>query len=387
MDDLFFNKEHKMIQNMVREFAESDILPIAAKLDEKEEFPTKLVKQMGELGLMGMNIPEEYGGSGLDTVSYATAVMELARADASVAITMAAHTSLGTLPVLLYGSDKQKNIYLPKLASGEMIGAFGLTEPEAGSDAGSTKTTAVKNGEDYIINGGKIFITNAGKAGLLSFTSQIIHKNKFQGIGAFIIPTKTKGLLIGPKEKKMGWRASDTRQIFFDNMKVPKSSLLGGATNGFRKFLKTLTLGRISVGALAIGTAQASYERALKYSNQRKSFDKLISEFQSVSFKLADMATDIEASKLLVFHAAWMKDQNKDIIKEAAMAKLFASETAMRVTTDAIQIHGGYGYVKEYEVERYFRDAKILEIGEGTSEIQRLIISRELFKELQNNAI
>jgi len=387
MDDLFFNQEHIMIQDMVREFAESEIMPIARKLDEEEKFPTELVKQMGELGLMGINVPKKYGGSGLDMVAYATAVMGLARADASVAITMAAHTSLGTLPILLHGSEEQKKTYLPKLASGEVIGAFGLTEPEAGSDAGSTKTMAVKQGDDYVVNGGKIFITNAGKAGLLSFTSQIEHEGKLLGIGAFVIPTVTAGLEIGPKEKKMGWRASDTRQLFFHNMKIPASAMLGEPTDGFRTFLKTLTSGRISVGALAVGTAQGAYERALQYSTEREAFGRPINNFQSVSFKLADMATDIEASKLLIYHAAWMKDQNKDIVKEAAMAKLFASETAMRVATDAIQIHGGYGYVKEYDVERYFRDAKILEIGEGTSEIQRLIISREILKELQHNAL
>ena len=387
MDDLFFNQDHIMIQDMVREFAESEIMPIARKLDEEEKFPTELVKQMGELGLMGINVPEKYGGSGLDMVAYATAVMGLARADASVAITMAAHTSLGTLPILLHGSEEQKKTYLPKLASGEVIGAFGLTEPEAGSDAGSTKTMAVKQGDDYVVNGGKIFITNAGKAGLLSFTSQIEHEGKLLGIGAFVIPTVTAGLEIGPKEKKMGWRASDTRQLFFHNMKIPSSAMLGEPTDGFRTFLKTLTSGRISVGALAVGTAQGAYERALQYSTEREAFGRPINNFQSISFKLADMATDIEASKLLIYHAAWMKDQNKDIVKEAAMAKLFASETAMRVATDAIQIHGGYGYVKEYDVERYFRDAKILEIGEGTSEIQRLIISREILKELQHNAL
>ena len=387
MDDLFFNQDHIMIQDMVREFAESEIMPIARKLDEEEKFPTELVKQMGELGLMGINVPEKYGGSGLDMVAYATAVMGLARADASVAITMAAHTSLGTLPILLHGSEEQKKTYLPKLASGEVIGAFGLTEPEAGSDAGSTKTMAVKQGDDYVVNGGKIFITNAGKAGLLSFTSQIEHEGKLLGIGAFVIPTATEGLKIGPKEKKMGWRASDTRQLFFHNMKIPASAMLGEPTDGFRTFLKTLTSGRISVGALAVGTAQGAYERALQYSTEREAFGRPINNFQSVSFKLADMATDIEASKLLIYHAAWMKDQNKDIVKEAAMAKLFSSETAMRVATDAIQIQGGYGYVKEYDVERYFRDAKILEIGEGTSEIQRLIISREILKELQHNAL
>ena len=387
MDDLFFNQDHIMIKDMVREFAESEILPISSILDKEEKFPAELVKKMGKLGFMGINVPKKYGGSGLDMVTYATVVMELARADASVAITMASHTSLGTLPVLLYGNKKQKNTYLPKLASGEIIGAFGLTEPESGSDAGATKTIAVKQGNYYVINGGKIFITNAGEASLLSFTSLIEHNGEIKGIGAFIIPTDVKGLEIGPKEKKMGWRASDTRQLFFRNMKIPSSALLGKPTEGFRTFLNTLTFGRISIAALAVGTAIGAYERALNYTKDRKAFGKPIHKFQSISFMLADMATAIEASKLLVYHVAWMKDKKKHIIKEAAMAKLFASETAMRVTTDAIQIFGGYGYVKDFEVEKYFRDSKILEIGEGTSEIQRLIISREILKSFKQNVI
>ena len=383
MDNLFFTDEHIMIRDMVREFADTEITPVARDLDEQGEFPTALVNKMGELGLMGILIPEEYGGSGLDMVAFATAIIELARADASVAITMAAHTSLGSLPILMFGSDEQKNTYLPKLATGEMLGAFGLTEPDAGSDAGATKTKAVRDGDEYVVNGGKIFITNAGKAGVLSFTSQVIENGKNLGIAAFSISTNTPGLEIGPKEKKMGWRASDTRQLFFKDMRIQASSMLGTPTNGFKTFLKTLTSGRVSIGALSIGTALGAYERALAYSTERIAFGKPINNFQSVGFKLADMATKIEASKLLVFHAAWMKDQGLDITKEAAMAKLFASETAMEVTTEAIQIHGGYGYVKEYDVERFFRDAKILEIGEGTSEIQRLIISREILKEIQ----
>ena len=383
MDNLFFTDEHIMIRDMVREFADTEITPVARELDEQGEFPIALVNKMGELGLMGILIPEEYGGSGLDMVAFATAIIELARADASVAITMAAHTSLGSLPILMFGSEEQKNTYLPKLATGEMLGAFGLTEPDAGSDAGATKTKAVRDGDEYVVNGGKIFITNAGKAGVLSFTSQVIENEKDLGIAAFSISTNTPGLEISPKEKKMGWRASDTRQLFFKDMRIQASSMLGTPTNGFKTFLKTLTSGRVSIGALSIGTALGAYERALVYSTERIAFGKPIHNFQSVGFKLANMATKIEASKLLVFHAAWMKDQGLDITKEAAMAKLFASETAMEVTTEAIQIHGGYGYVKEYDVERFFRDAKILEIGEGTSEIQRLIISREILKAIQ----
>ena len=383
MDNLFFTDEHIMIRDMVREFADSEITPVARDLDEQGKFPRDLVDKMGELGLMGIIIPEEYGGAGLDMVAFATAIIELGRADASVAITMAAHTSLGSLPILMYGSDEQKNTYLPKLASGEMLGAFGLTEPNAGSDAGATKTKAVRSGDEYVVNGGKIFITNAGEAGVLSFTSQVIENGENLGIAAFSILTDTPGLEVGPKEKKMGWRASDTRQLFFRDMRIPVSSILGTPGDGFKTFMKTLTSGRVSIGALSVGTAVGAYERALAYSTERSAFGKPINKFQSIGFKLADMATKIEASKLLVYHAAWMKDQGLDITKEAAMAKLFASETAMEVTTEAIQVHGGYGYVREYDVERFFRDAKILEIGEGTSEIQRLIISREILKDIQ----
>ena len=383
MDNLFFTDEHIMIRDMVREFADSEITPVARDLDEQGKFPRDLVDKMGELGLMGIIIPEEYGGAGLDMVAFATAIIELGRADASVAITMAAHTSLGSLPILMYGSDEQKNTYLPKLASGEMLGAFGLTEPDAGSDAGATKTKAVRGGDEYVVNGGKIFITNAGEAGVLSFTSQVIENGENLGIAAFSILTDTPGLEVGPKEKKMGWRASDTRQLFFRDMRIPVSSILGTPGDGFKTFMKTLTSGRVSIGALSVGTAVGAYERALAYSTERSAFGKPINKFQSIGFKLADMATKIEASKLLVYHAAWMKDQGLDITKEAAMAKLFASETAMEVTTEAIQVHGGYGYVREYDVERFFRDAKILEIGEGTSEIQRLIISREILKDIQ----
>ena len=381
MDKLFFSDEHTMLVEMVRDFANNEITPIAADLDEKEIFPRNLVNQMAELGLMGIPIPEELGGGGMDTVAYAAAVMELARADASVAITMAAHTSLGTTPIVIAGNEEQRKKYVPALASGEMIGAFGLTEPGAGSDAGATKTTAVKKGNDYVINGGKIFITNAGEAGLINITSRIIENGEDLGIGAFIVPTDTPGFKLGPKEKKMGWRASDTRQLFFEDMVIPAENMLGTPGKGFKTFLKTLTGGRISVAALSVGTALGAYERALKYSTERKAFGKEIHEFQAVGNKLADMATEIEAAKLLTFHAAWMKDQGKNIIKEGAMAKLFASETAMKTTTEAIQILGGYGYVKEYDVERYFRDAKILEIGEGTSEIQHLVIAGNLLKE------
>ena len=384
MDKLFFSEEHIMLVNMITDFAKSEIQPVARQLDHESRFPKDIITKMGDLGLMGIPVPKQYGGAGMDTVAYAAAIMELAKADASVAITVAAHTSLGTMPIVLSGSQEQKNKYVPKLASGEMLGAFGLTEPDAGSDAGSTKTTAEKDGDGYIVNGGKIFITNAGVAGILSFTTQIIENGENKGIGAFVVPTDIDGLTIGPPEKKMGWKASDTRQLFFENMSVPKANMIAEPGEGFKTFLKTLTSGRISVAALAVGTAEGAYDRALRYSKERSAFGKKIHQFQPVGFKLADMATQIEAAKLLTFHAAWKKDQGLNFIKEAAMAKLFASEMAMKTTTDAIQVHGGYGYVKDYDVERYFRDAKILEIGEGTSEIQRLIISREILKTIED---
>ena len=382
MDKLFFTEEHEMLRDMVRDFAKNEIEPIALELDEKEKFPREIVNQMGELGLMGIPVPEEYGGAGMDSVAYAVSVMELAKADASVAITMAAHTSLGSMPIVISGTDEQKNQWLPKLASVQILGAFGLKEPGAGSDAGEKKTTAVKEGDKYRINGSKIFITNSGEAGVLSLTAQIVEDGEKKGIGAFTIPIDTPGLVIAPKEKKMGWRASDTRQLFFEDMIVPANSMLGKPQDGFKTFLKTLVGGRISVAALAVGTAEGAYSKALQYATERNAFGKPIHKFQSIGFKLADMATKIEAAKLLVFHAAWLKDQGADVTKEAAMAKLFASEAAMDITTDAIQVHGGYGYVREYDVERYFRDAKVLEIGEGTSEVQRLVISREIIKDI-----
>lgn len=380
MDKLFFTEEHEMLRDMVREFAKNEVAPLSRELDDTGRFPRELVTKMGALGLMGIPVPENYGGAGMDTVAYVIAVIELAKVDASVAITLAAHTSLGTMPIVLAGNEDQKQTWVPRLASGEILGAFGLTEPNAGSDAGSTQTTAVRDGDDYIINGGKIFITNSGEAGVLSLTSQIVENGKKVGIGAFVIPTDTPGLTIGPKEKKMGWRASDTRQLFFENMRVPATAMMGNPRSGFKTFLRTLTGGRISVAALAVGTAEGAYEKALQYSTEREAFGKPIYRFQAVGFKLADMATRIEAAKLLVYHAAWLKDQGRDVVKEAAMAKLFASEVAMDVTIEAIQIHGGYGYVKDYDVERYFRDAKVLEIGEGSSEIQRIIIAREIVK-------
>ena len=382
MIDFFLNEEQRMLREMVRDFASNEIAPVAAELDEKGQFPSEIIAKMGELGLMGIPFPETYGGAGMDYVSYSTAVFEIGKVCASTAITMAAHTSLGMTPIYLVGSEDQKRKYLPPLASGEMIGAFGLTEAEAGSDAAATKTTAVKEGSEWILNGGKVFTTNAGEAGIITATAKVIEDGEEKGIGAFIIEADNPGLKIGPPEKKMGWNASDTRQIFFEDLHLPSEQLLGEPAEGFRTFLKTLMTGRISVGALSCGTAEGAYEAALRYSHEREAFGKPIHRFQSVGFKLSEMATEIEASKLLVYQAAKKYDEGHSVVREAAMAKLFASETAMRAATEAIQVFGGYGYIKEYPAERYFRDAKVLTIGEGTSEVQKIVILREILKSL-----
>jgi alkylation response protein AidB-like acyl-CoA dehydrogenase len=363
---------------MVREFASSEVGPLSDELDKESRFPHELIKQMAELGLMGVPVPAKYGGAGMDYVAYSTAVHELAKVDASVAITMAAHISLGTMPILDFGSEPQKKKYLPKLASGEILGAFGLTEPGAGSDAGATATTAVLKGDRYIINGEKAFCTNAGHAGVIIFTAKVIKDGEVEGINAFLVEAGTPGLRLGQPEKKMGWRASDTRSLYFEDMELTSKSLLGSAAKGFKQFLATLTGGRISVGALGLGTGEGAYLKALAYSKERETFGQSISNFQGIQFKLADMATQLEAAKHLVYHAAWLKDQGFDVRKEAAMAKLFATELAMAITTEAIQIHGGYGYIREYQVERFFRDAKVLEIGEGSSEVQRMIIGQQI---------
>ena len=379
MNWIYFNEEHIMLRNMVREFAKNEIKPLAQDID-KGIFPKESIDKMAALGLMGIPWSDKYGGTNMDTLSLVIAIEEIGKVCASTAATMMAHTSLGTAPIVAFGTEKQKDKYLPDLVTGRKIGAFGLTEPNAGSDAGNTQTTAVLDGENFYVNGQKSFCTNAGVANTIIFTARLVRDGKDEGISAFIVEKDTKGLSVGKPEKKMGWRGSDTRSIFFENMIIPKDSILGSPSKGFKQFLKTLVGGRITIGALSLGTAQGAYELALKYSKERNAFGKKIHNFQAISFKLADMATSIEASKHLVYHAAWLKDQNRSVTKEAAMAKLYASETAMRVCTEAIQIHGGYGYIKEYDVERFFRDAKILEIGEGTSEIQRIIISRNILK-------
>ncbi len=377
---IYFNEEHEMLREMARDFAQNELKPIAIDVDDSGKFPHESVAKMAELGLMGIPWDEKYNGTGMDTRALVIAIEELGKVCPSTAATMMAHTSLGSAPFALFGTEDQKQKYLSKLASGEMVGAFGLTEPNAGSDAGNTQTKAVRDGDEYVVSGQKVFCTNAGEAGVIVFTAVIEEDGENKGIGALYVDAGTEGMTLSPPEKKMGWRGSDTRSIYFENMRIPASNILGDTSTGFKQFLKTLTGGRITIGALGLGTAQGAYEIALKYSQEREAFGSSINRFQGISFKLADMATQIEASKHLVYHAAWLKDHNQPVTKEAAMGKLLSSETAMAVTTDAIQVLGGYGYIKEYEAERFFRDAKILEIGEGTSEVQRIIISREVLK-------
>src|SRR5699024_823436 len=372
-------KEQKMIRQMVREFANDVIQPRAIEIDTKAAFPKDIFDQMGELGLLGLPFSEEYGGSGADTISYALAVEEIGRVCGSTGLSYAAAVSLGASPINMFGTEEQKEKFLRPLAEGQALGSFGLTEPNAGSDAGGTKTTAVLEGDEYVINGEKCFITNASFAETLIITAVTgKNENGRNIISAIIVPTDTPGVTITSDYDKMGVRGSDTAEIVLDNVRVPKENLLGDEKAGFKQFLTTLDGGRISIGALGVGIAQASLDKALAYAKERTQFGKPISSFQAIQFKLANMAMEVELSRNMVHKAAWLKDQGKPFSKEAAYAKLFATETAMRAADEAIQIHGGYGYMREYEVERYLRDAKLLVIGEGTSEVQRLVIARHL---------
>lgn len=372
-------KEQQMIREMVRDFAEKEIAPHAIQNDIESKFPEEVFKKMGELGILGIPFPEEYGGSGGDTISYALAVEEVGRVCGGTGLSYAAAVSLGASPIYYFGTEEQKREYLVPMASGETLGAFGLTEPNAGSDAGGTQTRAVLDGDEYVINGEKCWITNAGFSRQVIVTA-VTGKNE-QGrniISAIIVPTDTPGFTINCNYDKMGVRASNTCELILEDVRVPKENLLGDPNRGFSQFLYTLDGGRISIGALAVGVAQGAFERALQYAKERKQFGKPIANFQAIQFKLADMAMEIELARMMVLKSAWLKDQNKPFSKESAFAKLYASETAMRTTDQAVQIHGGYGYMREYEVERMMRDAKLLEIGEGTSEIQRLVIARQL---------
>jgi len=368
--------EQKMVRDMVREFARDVLAPRAAEIDESGEFPWDIVKRMGELGLMGIPFPERWGGSGCDELTYAVAVEEIARVCASTAITMAAHTSIGTGPIYLFGTEDQKVKYLIPLARGEMIGAFAMTEPNAGSDVGSTESTAIRRGDRYILNGTKMFCTNAGVADVLVVTARLDKGSGIEGITTFLVEKDMPGLKMGKKENKMGWRGSDTRAFTMEDLEMPLGNLLGVEREGFKQNMQVLEGGRISIAALSLGVAEAALDASISYAAQRKQFGKTIGHFQTIRFKIADMVTGVEAGKHLTYHAARLRDAQKAHGKEAAIAKLFCSELATKSALEAIQIHGGYGYIKDYPVERYLRDAKVCEIGEGTSEIQRLIIAR-----------
>ena len=374
-------EDHIMMRKMVRDFAEKECGPGAEERDETEEFSVEIWKKAGALGLAGITFPEEYGGVGADYISYAIAVEELSRVDASVGVTISAHASLCCNPIALFGTEAQKKKYLTPLASGEKLGAFGLTEPMAGSDASGTRTTAVREGNEYILNGSKIFITNAYYADVYIVTAQMDKSKGNKGIAAFILEKGMPGFSFGKKEKKMGIRSSATFELVFEDVRVPAENLLGAEGQGFKIAMQTLDFGRIGIASQALGIAQGAYEQAMKYTKQREQFGKPIASFQNTAFKLADMATQIEAARLLVYQSAYLASQHKPVGKASSMAKLFASETAMAVTTMAVQLHGGYGYTRDYPVERMMRDAKITEIYEGTNEIQRIVISSFILKD------
>lgn len=403
MDDSFyFTEQNLAVRDTVRGFARDHVAPVAAKLDAEGKFLWENVRRMGELGLLGVPWPEDLGGAGLDLTSYIIAIHEMAKVDASHAITISAHTTLGTSPIVKFGTDAQRKRYVPLLASGKVLGGFGLTEPSAGSDAGGTRTRAEKRGDRYILNGSKIFITHGGVGEIFVVTAVTDPSRGTKGISSFIVTKPTvdleaaravgvghdeslpamKGFRSGKKEDKLGWRSSDTRELIFEDVEVPEENRLGREGEGFTNFMRTLDSGRIGIGALSLGIAEGAYQEALKYASVRKQFGKAIAEFQGIQFQLSDMATEIEAGRHLVFHAAWLAQNGKPFGKEAAMAKLFCSELAMRATTKAVQIHGGYGYTKDYPVERMMRDAKICEIGEGTSEVQRMVIGRHILREI-----
>jgi butyryl-CoA dehydrogenase len=397
-DSLYFTEHHHQVREMVREFARSHIAPVARELDRTSAFPWENIKAMGELGLLGVPWSEELGGAGMDQLSYYITIHEMAKVDASHALTVSAHTNLGTSPIVEFGTEEQRRRYVPLLAAGKVLGGFGLTEAGAGSDAGGTATTAVDKGDHYLLNGAKVFITHAGVGEIFSVTARTEPGRGNKGITSFIVTKdtvdleaaralgvghaeelpKVPGVRAGKKEDKMGWRASDTRELVFEDAVVPKENVLGQPGYGFINFLKTLDAGRIGIAALSLGIAEGAYDEALRYAGVRKQFGRPIGSFQGISFQLADMALEIEAGTHLLYHAAWLKQHGRPFKKEAAMAKLFCSELAMRNTTKAVQIFGGYGYTTDYPVERMMRDAKVCEIGEGTSEIQRLVIARQI---------
>ncbi len=374
--DLDLSPEHDLIRNTVREFARERISPLAEELDREHRFPYELVGEMADLELMGIPIPEEYGGAGGDTLSYAIAIEELTRVDSSIAITVAAHTSLGTMPIFLFGTEEQKREWLPDLASGRRLAAFGLTEPGAGSDAGATRTRAELRDGQWVIDGSKTFITNAGTD--ITACVSITARTGEDEVSNLIVPNGTAGYEISPPMQKLGWRASDTRELSFDGCAVPEGNLLGPRGAGFKQFLEILDGGRISVAAMGVGLAQGAYDLASDYALQRHQFGRPIASFQAVQFQLTDMATEIEAGRALVYKAAWLKDQERPFALAAAQAKLFTGLLSSRAVNSALQIHGGYGFMDEFPISRLYRDQKILEIGEGTNEVQRMVIARHL---------
>ena len=405
MTDLpYFTEQHHAVREMVRDFARTEVAPVAAAFDAAAKFPWENVKKMGELGLLGIPWPEELGGAGMDLLSYITAIHEMAKVDASHAITISAHTTLGTSPIVNFGTQAQRERFVPFLASGRVLGGFGLTEESAGSDAGGTRSRAERHGSHFVLNGTKRFITHGGVGEIFVVTAVTDPAAGSRGISSFILTKETTdieaarkvgighepslpcmdGFTSGRKEDKLGWRASDTCELIFENVEVPEENLLGREGEGFINFMRTLDSGRIGIGALSLGIAEGAFEEALRYAKLRKQFGQPIASFQGVQFQLSDMATEIEAGRHLVYHAAWLAQNGQPFGREAAMAKLFCSELAMRATTKAVQIHGGYGYTKEYPVERMMRDAKICEIGEGTSEIQRIVIARHLLGALED---
>lgn len=371
-------QEQQMIKKTIKEFADKVVAPGAIDRDRTKAFPKEIFKQLSDMGMMGLPFDEKYGGAGADTTSFAIVTEELSRACASTGITYSAHISLGGAPLNLFGTEEQKEKYLTPICTGESFGAFGLTEPNAGSDAGGTETRAVEDGDDWVINGSKVYITNASYAKHLALTAITGMKDGKKEISAIIVPTDAEGFTIIDNYEKMGLHSSNTTELVLENVRVPKENLLGVRGEGFKQFMVTLDGGRIGIAAMAVGIAQAAFNRALSYSKERKQFGKTLSEFQVTQFKLADMAMKIELARNIVYKAAWLKDQGRPFTKEASMAKLYASEISMEVADEAIQIHGGYGYMKEYEVERYMRDAKLLEIGEGTSEVQRMVIAKQI---------
>jgi alkylation response protein AidB-like acyl-CoA dehydrogenase len=379
--DFALSEEHRMLQRMVREFAEREIAPRAEELDATDEFPHDLFRRMGEVGLLGLPLPPRYGGSGADYHALVIALEEIARVSGSMAITLDAHTSLCCEPIYRFGTEEQRQKYLPPLARAEKIGAFALTEPQAGSDAGATLTRAVRDGDEWVVNGQKIYITNGSIADLVVFTAKTDPEKGTRGISSFIVEKGTPGFKPGRDERKMGLKGSVTSELFFENCRIPAENLLGGKNEGFKQFLITLDAGRVAIAALAVGLAQGAYERSIEYAKGREQFGQPIAEFQAIRWMLADMATEIDAARLMVHRAAWLKERGQRYTREASMAKLFATEMAERVCHKAIQIHGGYGYVREYEVERMYRDQRLCQIGEGTSEIQRLVISREVLRD------